>query len=185
MGYGASVQVNDTYVAPLVGAVDDCTIEGNFELSDDNSYATIKFVQPNGSTINRREYDDAEKADKVSAAVKHICTKYMTEEEYIQLVGDDHASFAAFIQRVNTALINKITPDVKLRVLFHYNTKNYAQVSNFPPFMESMSIEPAKSTLTRQLNSKYVQERLVKKEQPRPDSEAPATTAEATEDLPF
>lgn len=183
-GYGASVAVNDTYVPALVGMVENCTIEGAYELSDDNSYAQIKFVQPNGSVVNRREYDDAEKADKISANVKHVCTKFMSEEEYIQLVGDNHESFAGFIQRVNSALLNKFDPQKKLRVLFHYNGKNYAQVANFPPFMESMDVAAEKSTLTRQYSSKYVQERLVKKDQPKPDAETPSTS-EGTDDLPF
>lgn len=186
MGYGADVKVNE-YVGGEVGMIDNCIIkDGAYQLSDDNTYAVITFIQPNGAEINRREYEGQtdEEMTKVSISIKHVCTKLMSEEEYIAAIGNNVTGFVDFINKVNASLIGKISPEKKFRMLFHYNNKNYTQVSNFPPYIESMDVEVAKSTLTSKLNSKYIKERLVRKDLPTPDAEQ-TVNVNKTEDEAF
>ena len=67
--------------------------------------------------------------------------------------------------------------DGKFRMLFHYNNKGYVTVPRYPNFIEPMSVVPTKLVL-----SKYVQERLVRPEAPKPDADLDVT---AIDTLPF
>ncbi len=73
-------------------------------------------------------------------------------------------SFEDFFSKVNEAIAGKT--DGKYRVLFHYNNKGYVTIPRYPNFIESMTTNPTRITV-----SKYVADRLVKPTAPKPDPE--------------
>jgi hypothetical protein len=173
---GKTINANESRVIPTVGIVDDCEIKTGFELNDDNSVASITFVQGNGAEVTHKEWlsDDAASIDGTNRRVKHICTKLVSEAEYDNAVSAA-TSFADFFNRVN-ALINGKTTG-KFRMVFHYNNKGYVTIPRFPNFIESMSVVPTKLVL-----SKYIQDRLVRPEAPKADIDMDMTVGG---DLPF
>lgn len=174
---GKMINADETRVIPTVGIVDDCTIKTMFELNDDNSVASITFVQGNGAEVTHKEWisDDAASIDGTNRRVKHICTKLISEEVYNKAI-DNVSGFADFFHKVNTALEGNTNG--KFRMIFHYNNKGYVTVPRYPNFIESMSVVPSKLVL-----SKYIQDRLVRPEAPKADFEADLETS--SNDLPF
>jgi hypothetical protein len=161
---GKQIAADENRVSPSVGIVNDCTIKGVFELNEDKSVASITFVQPNGTEITHKEWvsTDAAGIDDTNRRVKHICTKLVTEAEYNAM--PEATSFENFFANVNQLIAGKTAG--KFRMLFHYNNKGYVTVPRYPNFIESMSTNPTRITI-----SKYVADRLVKPAAPKPDPE--------------
>jgi hypothetical protein len=161
---GKQISADETRTSPLVGIVNDCTIKGVFELNEDKSVASITFVQPNGTEITHKEWSSTDPAgiDDTNRRVKHICTKFIGEAMYNAI--PEATSFEDFFSKVNEAIAGKT--DGKYRVLFHYNNKGYVTIPRYPNFIESMTTNPTRITV-----SKYVADRLVKPTAPKPDPE--------------
>lgn len=173
---GKAINADENRVLPVVGIVDNCTIKTLFELNEDGSVASITFVQGNGAEVTHKEWisDDARSIDDTNRRVKHICTKLMTESDYDNAVASA-SSFTDFFSKVNTVMNGKT--DGSFRMVFHYNNKGYVTIPRYPNFIEPSSVTPTKLVL-----SKYVQERLVRPEAPKPDADLDVT---AVNDLPF
>lgn len=173
---GKAINADESRVLPVVGIVDNCTIKTLFELNEDCTVASITFAQGNGAEVTHKEWisEDAKSIDDTNRRVKHICTKVMSESEYDNAVASA-SSFADFFSKVNSVLGGKT--EGKFRMVFHYNNKGYVTIPRYPNFIESMSTVPTKLVL-----SKYVQERLVRPEAPKPDADLDVT---AVNDLPF
>lgn len=172
---GKEISADETRVMPTVGIVDDCTVKTLFELNDEKSVASITFIQPNGAEVTHKEWlnDDAAAIDDTNRRVKHICTKFIGEAMYNAI--PEANSFEDFFSKVNAAIKGKT--DGKYRMLFHYNNKGYVTVPRYPNFIESMTINPSKITI-----SAYVAKMLNKPAAPKADPELAVT---GTEDLPF
>jgi len=175
---GKEIVADDSRVLPVVGIVENCTIKGGFELNDDNTVASITFVQPNGAEITHKEWasEDPAGIDDTNRRVKHICTKFIGEAMYNAI--PEAASFVDFINKVNEAIAGKT--DGKYRVLFHYNNKGYVTIPRYPNFIESMTTNPSKIIIT-----KYVADRLVKPSAPKADPELDITADQVADGLPF
>jgi DNA primase catalytic subunit len=171
---GKEIVADDSRVLPQVGIVDNCTVKGVFELNDDKTVASITFVQPNGAEVTHKEWlnDDATAQDDTNRRVKHIATKFIGQQAYDAIPEAD--SFEDFFNKVNAAITGKISE--KFRMLFHYNNKGYVTVPRYPNFIESMSVNPTKITI-----SNYVASKLTKPAAPKADPEMQVTT----DDLPF
>lgn len=171
---GKEITADQTRTTPSVGIVNDCTIKGVFELNDDKTVASITFVQPNGSEITHKEWisDDPAGIDDTNRRVKHICTKLITEAEYDAM--PEATGFVDFFTKVNNLIAGKT--EGKFRMLFHYNNKGYTTIPRYPNFIEPMSVNPTRITI-----SKYVSDRLVKPAAPKADPEMEV----AADDFPF
>lgn len=172
---GKEISADETRVSPAVGIVNDCTVKGVFELSENKDVASITFVQPNGAEVTHKEWlnDDEASQDDTNRRVKHICSKFIGEEAYNAI--PEAESFEDFFAKVNAAIKGKTAG--KFRMLFHYNNKGYVTVPRYPNFIEKMETMPSKITI-----SKYVADRLVKPAAPQPD---PELAAGVSDDLPF
>ena len=172
---GKEIAADETRVLPVVGIVNDCTVKTLFELNDDQTVASITFVQSNGAEVTHKEWsnDDEAAQDDTHRRVKHICTKFIGEEAYNAI--PEATGFVDFFEKINAAIKGKT--DGKFRMLFHYNNKGYVTVPRYPNFIESMTVNPSKIILT-----KYVADRLVKPATPQPD---PELAAGVSDDLPF
>jgi hypothetical protein len=161
---GKEISADENRLLPNVGIQENCTMKGVFELSDDNKYASMIFVQSNGAEVSHKEWDNDDEAsqDDLNRRIKHICTKLVSEAEFDTL--PETNSFAEYINAVN-ALIQGKTEGM-FRMLFHYNNKGYVCVPRYPNFIEKMEVKPSKITV-----SKYVAERLVRKAAPQADPE--------------
>jgi hypothetical protein len=172
---GKAINADENRVMPVVGIVENCVIKTLFELNEDQSVASITFVQNNGAEVTHKEWisEDARSIDDTNRRVKHICTKLISEAEYDNAAAGA-SSFAGFFERVNNAIKGKTTG--KFRMIFHYNNKGYVTVPRYPNFIEPVSVNPTKLVL-----SKYVMERLTKPEAPKADLELTS----GSDDLPF
>ncbi len=184
MAYGRKVAGDNEYTTPEVGIVENVSMDGQFVLSDDNSYATITYFQQNGSKVERRFYDSDDEKDQETTdrCIKHICTKIVSTETYEKTFATPATSFVDFINKVNKLIAGK-TASSKFRVIFHYNNKGYVVVARYPNFMEKMNVNPSKLVL-----SSYVKGFMTKPESPRADNEdAEMHHAEAgvSDDLSF
>ena len=173
---GKAINADENRILPVVGIVENCTIKTLFELNEDASVASITFTQSNGAEVTHKEWisDDAKSIDDTNRRVKHICTKLVSESDY-DAAASKASSFADFFSKINSVIEGKT--DGGFRMIFHYNNKGYVTVPRYPNFIEPMSVVPTKLVL-----SKYVQERLVRPEAPKPDADLDVT---AVNDLPF
>lgn len=188
-GYGSNktsdgkvIAADDTRILPVVGIVENCVVKGGFEMSEDGRSAGITFVQENGAEVNHKEWnnEDAAAIDDTNRRVKHICTKLMSEAVYLKAV-EGSSSFDTFIANVNKAIAAvEGLKDMKFRMIFHYNGKGYVTVPRYPNFIESMSVNPTKLTI-----STYVAKMLVKPAAPKADPELDITADQVSDGLPF
>ena len=187
-GYGSNktsdgkvIAADDVRLIPVVGIVENCAIKGGFEMSEDGRSAGITFVQENGAEVTHKEWnnEDAAAIDDTNRRVKHICTKLISEADYLKAV-EGSSSFESFIANVNKAIAGAIKPENKFRMIFHYNNKGYVTVPRYPNFIESMKVSPSKLVI-----STYVQKMLVKPAAPQADPELNITSDDITEGLPF
>jgi len=172
---GKEISADETRVLPVVGIVENCTVKTLFELNDEKTVATITFVQPNGAEVNHKEWlnDDEAAQDDTNRRVKHICTKFIGEAAYDAI--PEASSFEDFFTKVNKAIAGKTGGE--FRMLFHYNNKGYVTMPRYPNFIESMSVNPSKITI-----SNYVAKMLNKPAAPKADPELAISSAD---DLPF
>jgi hypothetical protein len=186
-GYGSNktsdgkvIAADDVRLIPVVGIVENCVVKGGFEMSEDGRSAGITFVQGNGAEVTHKEWnnEDAAAIDDTNRRVKHICTKLVSEADYLKAV-EGSSSFDSFIANVNKAIAGAKL-DNKFRMIFHYNNKGYVTVPRYPNFIESMSVNPTKLVI-----SNYVQKMLVKPAAPQADPELNITSDDITEGLPF
>lgn len=177
---GKVIAADDTRILPVVGIVENCVVKGIFEISEDQKSAGITFIQPNGGEVTHKEWDNDDEGaiDDTNRRVKHICTKLISEAEYLNAVKES-SSFLTFINCVNKAIEGAINDD-KFRMIFHYNNKGYVTVPRYPNFMEKMSTTPTKLSL-----SVYVTKMLVKPAAPKADPELDITADQVSDGLPF
>ena len=91
--------------------------------------------------------------------VKHIVTKYITEDKYVFNATD----FKSFCENTISLLGDSYKgKKVRLKVIYAYN--NYTSLPNYVPFIESMDIDAMKTRLLMQSIDKLTKD--------RPDAEA-------------
>lgn len=198
MGYGSSIDssgkainADETRIAPNVGIVDNCEMIQNFTIAEDNGTVSVIFRQENGAEVNHKEWNNPDASDAVidgvNRRIKHICTKYVTTAEYEEQVekrklegeNEDSDKFVMFFTKVAQLLEGKFE-NKKMRMIFHYNKKNYVQIPNFPNFIEPMDVVPSKLSM-----SDYVLQRLVRTAAPKADPEMENAGGTDLNDLPF
>ena len=169
MAYGRKVSSDNTVVSPEVGIVENVSMDSQFKLNEDSTFAIISFFQQNGAKVDRRIYDSdkEEEQETTDRVIKHICTKIVSEEAYENATKAPCNSFTEFINLVNRLIAGKTTTE-RFRMIFHYNNKGYVTVSKYPNFIENMKVPVEESKLKI---SPYVSGYLVRPNTPKPDAE--------------
>lgn len=90
------------------------------------------------------------KYNQFAARIKHIMTKYMSEEDSVIPACN---SFAQFANMVSTMLTPHID-DRKMRMICVYNYKGYITLPTFVPFLEVM-VDGEEGVLHTKLNPRY------------------------------
>ena len=141
MAYGRKVSSDNTVVSPEVGIVENVSMDSQFKLNEDSTFAIISFFQQNGAKVDRRIYDSdkEEEQETTDRVIKHICTKIVSEEAY---------------ENATKAPCNSFT--------------EYVTVSKYPNFIENMKVPVEESKLKI---SPYVSGYLVRPNTPKPDAE--------------
>jgi hypothetical protein len=155
-----------------------------------NEFLAFYFKDSKGKELSHTEWkpvdQDAERTkSKITnqlRRVKHIATKFVTEDEFIF----EAENFKQFSEKVVSILKDKFQgKKVRIKAVYSYN--NYVSLPNYLPFIESMSIPKIKSKLEISSIDKMTRERA--------DTEIPVvnpfedttikTEAKTGSDLPF
>jgi hypothetical protein len=103
--------------------------------------AEIKFKQNNDATFTYMFFDsDQEWAiDKVNRELLHICTKFVTKEEYYAAV-EEAKNFSDFVNKIASTIIPKAQgKSFTLKIVYKQNKTSgrwYVSFPNFPNFIE-------------------------------------------------
>jgi hypothetical protein len=187
MSYGASKELVAESVVkiPQVGILEGVTLE-SVVLSEDQTKLEFTFRQPNGALVRHTEFEAKEspyatidkQEELTNRRVKHIATKFLSEDAFVIPNVDSFATYAAAVIKL---LAGKFE-GIKVRVLFVYNGKGYVSLPKFPNFIESSDVT---KELTKLVIDDYIAKALVKKEH-KPDVEPGAVPVAKPEDaLPF
>jgi len=154
--------------------------------SNGNSFLKFSFTAPDGSALSHLEWPIdvnnegwEKKAQSQMKRVKHIMTKFLTEDKAVVNAQD----FEGFCQQV-IALLGNTYVGKKLRVKTVYSYNNYVSIPKYVPFLEDMSVDKTKLNITNF-------DKMEKDEAENPSSltsTAPsngAVTEPASSDLPF
>jgi len=171
-GYGSNVTsdgkpigADSDFIPPSVGIQENVILK-SIEVDREKGRCVFEFVQADGAVVRHTEFDGEEdwQIDTTNRRVKHIATRFVTEEEYHAAV-EGSKGFLDFSSRVKNLIDAKNSEDIKFRMIFRYD-KNYKYVvlPQYPNFIELMSVEESKLVITN-----YDQGFLKK---PSPDEEA-------------
>lgn len=115
------------------------TPEGKSHTRDIPALGFVKGTPVTHEDAVKREYDN------FNTKLKHIATKFVSEEDAI-INASSYADFAAKY----VALLNKEEyKEVPLRLKVTLNNKDYSQLPKYAPFIELMSVEPTGLKLTQ------------------------------------
>lgn len=126
-------------------------IEVRFDKSPkDNHFLAFKFKDSKGKELSHTEWEpvdpDSKKlADKIvnqTKRVKHIATKFVTEDDFTF----DATDFQDFAHKTISVLTGKFEGK-KVRIKVVYSWNNFTSLPNYVPFIESMSIPKEQSKL--------------------------------------
>lgn len=118
--------------------------------SNGNSFLKFSFTAPDGSSLSHIEWpiDTAnegweKKAQSQMKRVKHIMTKFLSEDKVVINAND----FDGFGNQV-IALLGNSYVGKKLRVKTVYSYNNYVSIPKYVPFMETMDVEKSRLNIT-------------------------------------
>jgi hypothetical protein len=111
----------------------------------------ITKTKKDGTTYE--EGNNAWQLKQLNDSMKHVSTKFITEEEYYAAIESNGGvkSFQDFVARVSNAVM-PASKEVKFAAKFTYDNKGYVQVAKYIPFMAKIGDE---STLVARLNDKF------------------------------
>lgn len=124
----------------IMWPVDSASVTARDGATHRRDVPALGFVK--GATITR---EDAVKMefDNFNTRLKHIATKFVSEEE-ANVRGNSYAEFA----KNYVALLDKDEfKSVSLRLKVTLNNKDYSQLPKYPPFVESMDVPREQSKL--------------------------------------
>lgn len=119
--------------------------------------AEIKFLQSNGATFTYTFFDSDQDwaQDKVNKELLHICSKFVSKDEYYAALPGENITFTSFIGAIQEKIMPKAEGKTfTLKIIYRENKNNgkwYPQFPNFPNFIELDGTTP--STLST--NPKY------------------------------
>ena len=147
---GKEVTDGSSYVKPLVGE----RVPGNkltdieFVRKDDGKEsAKFTFTQSNGAKLIWVVFapENEKQLDSVNTNTKHLCTKYVTEEEFHALQSN---SFESYINGIKGLILDKASAlEVTMKIV--YNKKGYASLPYFPNWIALPGKEDTLSTNPR------------------------------------
>ena len=171
--------------------------EGNYlvettvaDTKDGNKY--LKFVFENkvsGTQVMRFEFDVndpsktaeeiAKKIKSQLARIKHIVTKYVGEGTPLPTA----TSFEELITKVAKLLPSERTSKIPLRVLTHYNYKDFVAIPDFVPFIELQSV--SKDDTKLKISSIHKMEKDTPDEEQVSTASSPIMPDDLPADMPF
>jgi hypothetical protein len=115
-----------------------------------NEYMGLYFSDTNGRELSHTEWKPtdqdperlASKETNQMRRIKHIATKFVSEDELIFNV----QTFKEFAERI-ISILNGKTAGKKVRIKVVYSYNNYTSLPNYLPFIESMDTPTAQSKL--------------------------------------
>jgi len=147
---GKELQGDSSYVKPAVGE----RVVGNkltniefIRKEDGKESAKVTFTQSNGAALVWVVFspETEKQLDSVNKNVKHLCTKFVTEEEFHALQSN---SFEGFISGVKSLILDKAADKV-FTMKIVYNKKGYASLPYFPNWIALPGNEDTLSTNPR------------------------------------
>lgn len=138
----------------LVGEKVPGNIILSFGMSEDQNgqvsenRAEIRFKQTNGASFSYSFFDSDQEwaVDKTNRELLHICTKFVTRDEYYAIV-EPATGFADFINRIKTQIIPKAEGKAfTLKIVYKQNKtskKWFVSFPNFPNFIEEDGTTPS------------------------------------------
>jgi hypothetical protein len=106
-----------------------------------NNRAELVIKQSSGATIKQAYFDkpgDAKAIDRLNGAVLHICSAFVTKDEYKSLLGAP-TNFAEFIHNVNTNIFPRAKGKTFTMTFIREEAQNgkwYVKIPTFPNFIE-------------------------------------------------
>jgi hypothetical protein len=166
----------------LVGVEYKVSPEGN------NEFMVFHF-EKDGKKLSHTEWKprdvDPEKLENKQAnqikRIKHIVTKYISEDVFVFEVAD----FKAFCDStINLLGSNYVGKKVRLKVVYSFN--NYTSLPNYVPFIEPMATPKDKTKLEILSIDKMTKTQAdVEKPQSNPFAPKDSTMPKADDDLPW
>lgn len=123
-------------------------ISVEYKISPNNNPFLVLTFEKDGKTLIHTEYEPKDKDGNVlenkklnqMKRLKHIATKFVSEDEFII----DEETFESFCNKFISLLKGKHeTVDLRIKVV--YSNKNYTSLPKYVPFIERMDVD--KSTL--------------------------------------
>ena len=147
---GKELEGDSSYIKPSVGerVKDNKLTSIEFIRKDDGKEsAKFTFTQSNGASLVWVVFapEDDKQLDRINRNIKHLCTKYVTEDEFHAVQAN---SFEAFIGGIKTLILNKAV-DIPVTMKIVYNKKGYASLPYFPNWIALPDNEDTLSTNPR------------------------------------
>ena len=111
-----------------------------------NNFIAFTFNDPEGRVLTKTEWqptgpeDDVliKKVQNQAKRIKHIMTKYMSEDQTkIEYDTDQWVKYASTVK----AKLDAVKKGVKVRIKATYDNQNYVTLPNYTPFIERMDVE--------------------------------------------
>jgi len=170
-----------------------------YKISPNNNPFLVFTFEKDGKKLTQTEYEPKDRDGNVLEEkkmnqiirLKHIATKYISEEEF----DFESDSFESFCNTIISKLTGKFEGK-PMRVKVVYSNKNYTSLPKYVPFIESMEVPKEKSRLEIVSIDKMTKDAPDKTDQARPNpykdlneepvEDAGAAAVPSTEnDLPF
>jgi hypothetical protein len=181
----------------------DVGIHDNLELTEikvdtspkGNHFIAFTFNDPEGRVLTKTEWqptgpeDDVllKKAKNQAKRIKHIMTKFLSEEQCkVEYDTDNWIKYASAVK----AKLDPAKAGVKVRIKATYDYQNYVTLPNYTPFIERMDVEKSSlDILSIDKMTKDSPDTESKTENPFETSAGDPTMVETTttkdDDLPF
>lgn len=131
-----------------VGIHNDVQLTGvEYKVSPEANEFMVFHFEKDGKNLSHTEWkpkdEDPEKLENKRKnqikRVKHIVTKFITEDEFVFNASD----FKSFCENTIRLLGNRFQGKrIRLKVIYSYN--NFTSLPNYVPFIESMDVQPTK-----------------------------------------
>lgn len=139
----------------------DVGIHDNMELTEikvdvspkGNNFLAFTFSDPEGKTVSKTEWEPTGPEDDVllkkvqnqAKRIKHIMTKYMSEDATkIEIDTDNWTKYASTVK----AKLDPLIKGIKVRVKAVYDNQGYVALPNYVPFIERMDVEKTSLDIT-------------------------------------
>jgi hypothetical protein len=167
-----------------------------FKISPNNNFFLVFTFEKDGKKLTHTEYEPKDRNGSILEdkklnqiiRLKHIATKYISEEEFDFEAND----FESFCQTMLKKLKGKYEGK-KMRIKVVFSNKNFTSLPRYVPFIESMDVSKEKSRLEISSIDKMVKDAPDKStERPNPykdfvpdEVEVFEETSTKEDDLPF